>query len=257
MNSIHTQGVVLRYTNTNESDRMLTVFSPELGKLSILAKGCRKQKSRFLSAVQLFCYSEFVLLKVRDLYILSQADVQNTFFDLRCDLERLAYGTYILNLAEEAVNAGEGSYRLFALLLETLSYLSYGDIKASDVTSVFELKFVEIVGFKPELDHCALCDCAPTHEVSFSINHGGIVCSACMNNAHAYPIHADTLQIMRHVLAMKMEGIQTLKFYPEARTQMQQILPNFISEKLDKRFKSREYLDELLSKSPDEENSGQ
>ena len=82
MELIRTQGVVLRYSNRNEADRLLTVLSPDLGRILVLARGCRKQKSRFLAFSQLFCYGELILQPYRDIYILSQAEVKNFYFDI-------------------------------------------------------------------------------------------------------------------------------------------------------------------------------
>ena len=143
MKTVRTQGVVLRYTNFKEADRMLTVFSPERGKMQVLARGCRKPKSRLLAASQLFCYADYMFVRSKEIYVLTQADIRNSFYDIRNDVERLAYGTHILYLTEEAVNYEEGNFRLFYMLLQALAYLAYGDINPEDVVHVFELKLTD------------------------------------------------------------------------------------------------------------------
>jgi len=246
MNAVKTLGVVLRYTNINESDRMLTVFSPELGKISVMARGCRRPKSRFLASAQLFCYSEFVLARHRDLLIMTQADVKNPYFDIRSDLDRLAYASYILNVVEEAVNPGEENYRLFALLLHTLSYLSFSDIPPEDVKAVFELKFLDLIGYRPELDDCVICGDMPG--VFFSILHGGAVCRACSkDDGFTFTLSPESLNCMKHILNMDISdgGIRDICFSPAVREQLHGMLSVYISEKLDRQFKSRDYIDSL------------
>ena len=102
MNLVRTQGVVLRYENRREADRLLTVLSPDLGRILVYARGCRKQSSRFLAFSQLFCYGEIIIKPYRDIYILNQAEVKNSYFNIRNDVDRLACATYAANLAEAA-----------------------------------------------------------------------------------------------------------------------------------------------------------
>ena len=102
------QRVVLRYTNFNEADRMLTLFSPELGKISVLARGCRKAKSRFLAATELFCYGEYTLYRRGDFHIMTQANILDSFYEIRNDMDKLLYASYVINLTEEVVSPGQG-----------------------------------------------------------------------------------------------------------------------------------------------------
>src|SRR5690606_22270619 len=125
MKIVPMQGIVLRYSNFKEADRMLTILTPDRGKIQVLARGCRKQKSRFLSASELFSFSDCMLFEYMDIYILTGADINDVFFDIRNDVERFAYGTYILNLTEISANPEEGSYPLFYLLLYSITMLAY------------------------------------------------------------------------------------------------------------------------------------
>lgn len=247
MNAVHTQGIVLKYTNINESDRMLTVFSPSLGKISVLARGCRKPKSKFLSAAAQFSYSDLVLLTYRDLYILSQADGINLFYDLRSDPDRLAYGNYLAELAEEAANPGEQNPPLFALLLQALSHLSYGGHHPADITAAFEMKYLDICGFRPELYHCLRCQGSLAGKSAFDVHLGGVLCGTCSVESAALPVSADSVQCMREMLAQEM-GLGCKVLRAETRSQLEEILPTFISVKLDKRFRGRDYLDVLLGR---------
>ena len=94
MSLVRLQGVVLRYRNRGEADRLLTILTPDLGKILVLARGCRRQKSRFLAFCQLFCYGELILQPYRDIFILNQAEVKNSYFDIRNDMDKLSCATY-------------------------------------------------------------------------------------------------------------------------------------------------------------------
>jgi DNA repair protein RecO (recombination protein O) len=154
MELIRTQGVVLRYSNRNEADRLLTVLSPDLGRILVLARGCRKQKSRFLAFSQLFCYGELIIQPYRDIYILSQAEVKNFYFDIRNDVDRLSCATYIANLTEAVSTTGENHTRLFMLILHTLSYLSYSPRHPLELALIYELKLLDQIGYRPVIENC-------------------------------------------------------------------------------------------------------
>ena len=220
---------------------MLTVFSPEFGKLSVLAKGCRKPKSRFLHVAQLFSHCGFELIRYKEIYIIKQADIYNAFYSISNDMIRLAHATYILNLTEEVVTEGEENHRIFNLLTGVLDFLSRSDIKPEEVTPVYELKLISLVGYQPELDGCTECGADISKEMKFGLDEGGLLCSNC-ETPDSLPINIGTILTMRHILEMDLNGLKVLKFHPEIQKQLNKILSEYIFYKLDKRIKSRDFL---------------
>ncbi|MDN5277108.1 MAG: repair protein RecO [Clostridiales bacterium] len=247
MNIVRTEGVVLRYTNFKEADRMLTVFSPDRGKMQVLARGCRKPSSRLLAASQVFCYADYVFIKSKEIYIATQAEVKNSFYNIRNDVERLAYGTYILNLTEEAVNYEEGNFRLFYMLLHTLSHLAYGEVSPEDITHIFELKLIDVLGYRPVLDRCLVCGEKPeSNPLFFSASQGGIICPQCNNDIKdGYTIHRSTLQTMRYILDVDIRRLGGLKFSQFVRDELDSILSYYLSHRLEKSIKARQFINQL------------
>ncbi len=241
MKYIHTQGVVLKYTNINEADRMLTVFSPEYGKLRVLAKGCRKPKSRFLAMCQPFCYGDLHLKQHHEIFIMTQAEVFNAYFDLRHDIERLSYASYIVDLTNGVVHEGEGNERLFPLLLKALSFLSFSDTLPLDIVLVYELKLLDIVGYRPLLDRCMVCGAGPGEKVRFNTAQGGIVCQKCNCRGDSLEISQAAVQAMQRILDIDMFKSQWVGFEPGVREEINKLLPLYVSEKLEKRFDSRSF----------------
>lgn len=247
MNIVRTEGVVLRYTNFKEADRMLTIFSPDRGKMQVLARGCRKPSSRLLAASQVFCYADYVFIKSKEIYIMTQSEVKNSFYNIRNDVERLAYGTYILNLTEEAVSYEEANFRLFYMLLHTLSHLSYGEVIPEDVTHIFELKLIDMLGYRPVLDRCLACGQKPeSNPLFFNIVQGGIICSQCNKETKdGYTIHKDTLQTMRYILDVDIRRLGVLRFSQPVRNELDGILSHYLSYRLEKDIKARRFIDYL------------
>jgi DNA repair protein RecO (recombination protein O) len=229
---------------------MLTVFSPERGKMQVLARGCRKPKSRLLAASQLFCYADYMFVRSKEIYVLTQADIRNSFYDIRNDVERLAYGTHILYLTEEAVNYEEGNFRLFYMLLQALAYLAYGDINPEDVVHVFELKLTDILGYRPVLDRCTVCgsriEDLNTNRLYFSVSQSGIICSNCNKHVRSgYTIHKNTIQTMRFILDMDIKRLGVLRFSRLVRSELDYILSGYLAEKIGKTLKTRNFINQI------------
>jgi len=225
---------------------MLTLFSSEYGKMSVLARGCRKVKSKFLAVTQLFAYGEYILYRKGDIYILTQGDIIDAFFDIREDMEKYAYASYIVDLTEEVIVAGEHNTPLFYLLLHTLSYLAYSNLNPEDVTHVFELKLCDIMGYRPHLDFCMSCGSTAFDSVYFNPSKGGIICSKCYNgDKKGYNIQKGTVQIMRYILDMDIKRINILKMSSESRAQLDKIMSFYLEERLEKRLKTRKFIEDL------------
>lgn len=229
MNLVRTHGVVLRAKNRNEADRLLTVLSPELGKILVLSKGCRKPKSRYLAFSQLFCYGELIMQPYREIYILNQAEVKSSFYDIRNDMDRLYCATYIANLTEEVATIGEDNAPLFALLLQGLSYLSYGNRNPLETTLIYELKLMELTGYKPNVTISpALAKLGGGKRGVFDEN---------------ISIHIETAEIIQEVLESDHNQAQEISMSEKVRQELNKVLPIYIRQKLDLKILTRSFLD--------------
>lgn len=243
-----TQGVVLRYTNFKEADRMITLLSPELGKISVLAKGCRKGKSRFLAATELFCYGEYILYRRGDFHIMTQANIHDSFYEIRNDFNKFIYSSYILELSEEVASPGQEENHLFYLLLQVLSYMCYSQLKPDDITRVFEIKLMDYLGYRPILDKCMVCgsDIKPFY---FDIRQGGLICSNCHNvEKRGYNIQMGTVKTMEYILDMDIKRLNVLKIPPLIKQELDKLIEIYIEERLEKKLKTRQFIHDIDKK---------
>ncbi|MFU0799692.1 MAG: DNA repair protein RecO [Xylanivirga thermophila] len=246
MRILKTQAIVLRYANFKEADRMLTLLTPGMGRVDAIARGCRKPKSRFLSTSEPFCYGDYVLYKVHNFYIVSQAEVKDIFFDIREDVDKFAYATYILNATEQAINSNEGNYPLFHLLLSTLTYLAYGSTNPEDIMRIFELKFMDILGYRPQVYRCVSCGNDLDKNFKFSIDQGGLLCPRCYNRtSNGYTIQMGTIKTMQYILEMDMKRMDSLKMSTNTRRELKKILSNYVVYYLGKNIKSKDFIDKI------------
>ena len=187
MAQLTTSAIVLRRADYRDNDRMLTLFSPTLGRIDALCRGCRRQKSPLVAAAELFCTGEYVLYQSRERTTVVSCTVSDTFYPLRSDYERLSHGMYALELCAAAVQPAQENERLFLLLLRSLAHLSYGDAPARRVTAVFLMGMTSLLGFRPQVGRCARCGTPvlqnhtndDTLIAAFSPEDGGVLCPGC------------------------------------------------------------------------------
>ena len=185
MAQITTHAIVVRRADYRENDRMITLFSPTMGRIDALCRGCRRQKSPLMAASELFCAGEYVLYQTHDRATVVSCQVSDTYYALRSDYEKLSHGMYMLELCGAAIQPGQENERLFMLLLRSLAHLCYGEAAPRRITAVFLMGMTSLLGFRPQVGRCALCG-RPIEEgqedafvAAFSPEHGGLLCPAC------------------------------------------------------------------------------
>lgn len=240
------RAIVLRATDIRESDRMLTLFSMERGKLAVYARGARKQKSKFLSASQVFCHGEYLLHQRNGLLILGQADVTETFYPISGDILRYAYAAYACDLAAELVNEHEPSPELFSLLINALYHYAYHRADPAHISRIFGLKLMDIAGYRPELSACLHCG-KEGQVFRFDPLDGGVVCPGCRAAwDRAGDIGLGTLKAMQFLLVSEFKQGLRLRLAPEAAEEMDRILNQYIESRIEKHLKSRDFLVKTL-----------
>lgn len=115
-----TAGLVLRETETKESDKILTVLTPELGRISVIAKGARSRRSKYTAACQLLAYDEMTLRRKGEWYYLAEANTIELFDGVRQDIERLALAAYFAELTEAVCQDAMAAAEILPLLLNAL-----------------------------------------------------------------------------------------------------------------------------------------
>ncbi len=216
MAQIVTNAIVLRRADYRDNDRMITLFSPTLGRIDALCRGCRRQKSPLMAASELFCAGEYVLYTARDRTTVVSCQVTDTYYALRGDYERLSHGMYALELCAAAVQPDQENERLFLLLLRALAHLCYGDVPPRRVTAVFLMGLVSLMGFRPQVARCARCGEAvlPSKAppgapaASFDPETGGVICPSCRAGERCRLSESDVLY-MQGIMKTGLKSLET------------------------------------------------
>lgn len=241
---IKSQGIVLRQVNFKEADKILTIFSRENGKIKAIAKGAKKTKSHLIGSTQVFCYSDFILYSGRSFYHVNNGEVINSFYSLRNDLYKLAYGTYILEIVEAAITEEESNEKVFLLLLKTLKILSIIEEDYTKLVQAFILKFMTFIGYKPHLRSCVVCNNSLMGKIKFNIAQGGALCSQCSgNDRHSEGIDLTTLQAMDKLLYAKLDQLDEVTLSSGTLLNIEKILSRYVLSHIDKKsFKSLDFI---------------
>lgn len=224
MAQITTNAIVLRRADYRENDRMLTLFSPTLGRLDVISRGCRRQKSPLMAASEVFCAGEYVLYQGGDRMTLVSCQVTDSYYELRADYERLSHGMYCLELCAAAIQPMQENERLFLLLLRTLAHLCYGKQPARRVTAVFLMGIVSLLGFRPQVGRCAACrkpidlDAEPGeggYIAAFSPEQGGVICEAC-SAGEKCRLTAENILYLQNIMRKGLDSLEEEGECPDA-----------------------------------------
>ena len=226
-----TNAIVLRYADYREHDRMLTLFSPELGAVEALCRGCRRQNSPLLAAGEHFATGEYVLFRRGDRNTVTECRISDSFYPLREDVERLSHGMYLLELAGAAVQPEEENRRLFLFLLKCLAHLAYGEHPPRRVTAVFLMGILSLSGFRPIVGRCARCGRAIGAEerAFFSVQAGGALCGDCPA-PDGEPLAASELLFLRQIM---QKGLETLSEPGECTDRVFRLLRALAEDRLE------------------------
>lgn len=209
-----TDGLVLGYANYRDYDRMVTLLSPTLGRVEAVARGCRKSKSPLMNAAERFSAGEFSLVETKGRYTLTGCQINESFYPLREDFDRLTAGAYVLHLLSQAALPGQPCRDLFMIALKALAYLAYGELPLPMAVMGFELHYLALGGQAPRVDACLRCGRPFAEERGvMDAAAGGALCLSCARGG--YPLSHGARRILLKVPKTRFEALEKLPGHPD------------------------------------------
>ena len=185
MNQISTPAIMLKRIEYGDFDLIITFFSRDLGKISVIAKSAKKSKKRFAGILEPFSVLQIVYGtgKTKGLPVLSEAALIAAFPNIRQDITKTAYASYMAELIYEWTEENHGQPALFFLFKEVLQALDKPDTGSDGLSMLFQIRFLVLSGFSPNLTACALCRSPVDHmdqnRITVDLRKGGIICQRC------------------------------------------------------------------------------
>ena len=246
--SIRAEAVVLRHSDWGEADRILSLYTRQMGKVRAIAKGVRKMRSRKSGHLEPFTQVNLQLARGRDMFIVTQAEAINAYLHLRDDLVRVGYASYVVELLDRFTFDDDENPSLFHLLAETLKRL---DQESGLFLAVryYEIRLLDLLGYRPHLFHCANCENEIKAEAQyFSALQGGVLCPKCGPGApEARPVSMQALKYLRHFQRSSYAQASRARISPDVNREMEQIMQYYLTYLLERGLNTPAFLRHINS----------
>jgi len=247
--SFRVEAVVLRHADYGEADRLLTLYTRQLGKTRALAKGARKIASRKAGHIEPFTHVRLQLAKGRDMLLITQADTVDAYQPLRENLILTSQAAYILELLDRFTYEDElENSSIFRLLTDTLARLAS---KADPwlVTRYYEMRLLDNLGFRPQLQECANCgrEIKPEDQF-FSFGAGGVICPRCaqgLRNLHNISVEA--LRYLRHFQRSSYADATRARPDLDVQTETESLMQGYFTYLLERELNTPGFLKKIRS----------
>lgn len=241
------RGLVLRVTNYNDHDALLSVLTDKYGKLTVKARGLRRKNSPLVASCQLLAYSEFTLFEYRGMYTINEASSIELFHPIRTDLQLLALGTYFAQVADVLCQEDIPNPELLSLVLN--SFYAVSKLKRSErlVKAVFEMRSVCLAGYTPDLSACMFC--GNIFADRFNVTSGHLECGCCGGRSDSgirMPVSPGALDAMRFICNCDPKKLFSFQIGDETARELSQITELYLSTQLERGFSSLDFYKTLL-----------
>ncbi len=247
---LKTNGIILQTRVMEEEDRLITVLTENEGVITAYGKGARRFKTKLASATEALSYSELVLFRNKDQYILDGASTLHIFFGLRSDILKLALGCYFGQLTVDLAPRGGPAGEYIRLLLNTLSFLENGKRPAQQLKPLYELRLLSMSGYMPDLVGCRRCGCFEAPAMLFDPLEGNLLCGGCAGEdpsaAKALPIPASVLAAMRHIVFSEMDRLFSFQLPAPDLECLLKTVETYLLMRTEQKYTSLDYYKSLL-----------
>jgi DNA repair protein RecO (recombination protein O) len=242
-----TDAIVLSRFDYGEADRILTLLTPELGKIKAIAKGIRRPTSRIGGSLEPLAELRVQLAKGRTFDVVTQVTMQHAWLGLRDDLEVTATAWYCAELVDRSLEERHAAEPLYLLLRRAYELLDAGMAPAR-VARWFEMRLCDELGVRPEVDRCVECDrlLDPGDDVRWIPLVGGVLCERHPGPSHgAAGLSTDALKVLKAYQRMDVEALASLRLPPAVETEVERVMGEFVRHVMERDTRSRRFLEEV------------
>jgi DNA repair protein RecO (recombination protein O) len=246
MSRLTTPAIVLRTVDYGDADRVVTLFTREVGKLSALARSARKSVKRFGAGLGLFGVGEAILHDKpnAELATLERFDGARGFPALMSDVAKVAHGGYACEVVRELIPPRQPEPQIFELLVDFFGALEAGPARA-ETLRIFELSLLDALGLRPQIDACVGCgsvDLGGPGDV-LDVRRGGVVCAHC--HGHGRSLSDDVRRALVDAQALGLVDAPAFTLTPAINAGCREALSTIILDHVGRPLKSLEFIAKL------------
>lgn len=241
-----TKGIFLKKDDRGETDQLFTIFTKEFGKLKVLGRAIRKIKSKLRVGADIFYLSEIEFIQGKTYKTLTDAILIDKFKNLRKDAEKIDFSYKITDVLDSLTGEEEKDPKIWQLLIQTFKSLNNPMTQSlnDSITYYFLWNFFSLLGFKPELYSCPICEKKLLPETFLFVpKEGGVVCWKCFEKLKkeekkttgaqtqnlGLGVDVDTVKILRLFLSENENILSRIKIREENKKNLEEISENYLN----------------------------
>ncbi len=252
MPTCRTCGIVLKVTGHGESDKIVTLYSPDLGRVTAIAKGAKRSKKRFVNKLEEFSLLDVIYRPPRSgsLLFLSEADLENPFLSLRAAHTRYIAAALACELIIRFTSERDPDPELFALLHWLLDSVNKG-AQPLQTAALFHLRLLTAGGYQPDLSGCSICRHPVNNSRSFALQpaNGTLVCSRCNPHAQSsnFSLTLQTIKFLQTAQQLNLQRLIRLQMPDAAARETLQVLYRYSQHLLQRDIHSWRFLEQMTA----------
>lgn len=241
--SVRVEAIVLHHRDWGEADRFLRLYTQERGKISAIAKGARKPRSRKAGHLEPFTRVSLQLASGRDLFIVTQAETLDAYLPLRENFLLTNFAAYVIEVVDRFTYEDEENRAIFRLLANTLARLCSSE-NPDLVVRYYELRLLDLIGFRPQLFECASCGkVIQAEDQFFSAELGGALCPECGPKiSGSRSISMQALKYLRHFQRSNYGDAQRAVLTATLNREMEALMNHYLTYLLERGLNTPAFL---------------
>jgi DNA repair protein RecO (recombination protein O) len=245
-----TEAIVLRRSEVGEADYILTAYTPNLGKIRVVARGVRKPASHMGGHVELFSRSKMMIATARNLDIVTQSETVDAHRPIGENLERVAHAFYLAEMVDRLTPEEQENYAVYRLLSDTLTYLD--TTPTPDLLRHwYEVQLLGLLGYRPELVQCVVCRNTLEPVVNaWSPAQGGVLCPACKRAAVARDLSTPAFKVLRLMQRSVWPDVARVRVAPATMDELETAMSAYVTYVLEREPRSARFL-RVAEETPD------
>lgn len=234
------EGIILSTQDYSDSSKIINVITKKYGIIGMIAKGCRSIKSNLRSTTDKLTYGYFnIYYKENKLSILSSVDIIDNFKNIKKDINKISYSSYLLDLTGQVIKQTHND--LFDLLINSLIKINEG-YDPLVIMNILEFKYLDYLGVMPVIDCCSKCG-TTNNIATLSSSSGGYICNNCLTDEKI--LSDKTIKLIRMFYYLDISKITKLEISEEVKREINKFINEYYENYTGLYLKSKNFINNL------------
>jgi len=243
------EGIVIHAMDYGETNKIVTLYTKELGKVGVMARGAKKPRSKLSAGSQFLTYGLYLFTKGKGLGTLQQADPINPLRYIKADIERMAHASYIVDVIHKLSDKDVRDATIYQWVYQLLHHMDKG-LDPQVLTFIYEIKMLSVLGIDAEVDRCVKCG-QNEEGIAFSVSQGGILGRCCYHlDSNALKISPASARLLRMFKYVQLDRIGKIALKEETKKELKMVIDAYYEAYSGLNLKTKKFIDQLQGIDP-------